>query len=574
MPFSFYADHTESDKIGIFSYIRPDYAVVDDGTTTHPVASNNRALDGDTVYYVSNEDSSVDVVGIKQRAVKTLIGVLQITTTKIVGYTKKGMPIYTLIPLSWRFPNFSVSSSVKKQWKSGQLRNVYTLISFKEWKTHQKYPVGLCVNIVGTITDKIAEEKALLYKNNIFFKSGFLPPRDDFSQSERDVVRCSVSEDMGVVSIDPAGSQDLDDAFHIDGDLIHVHIADVDAYFPKDGMYEPEIYKRVTSVYGDKVYHMLPESFSTNVLSLKCGDPKLCVSVILDSDLHGQGCYLSRIRCARNLTYDEAQVLVDTGSCPVLARAADLTGSTDTHEIVEKLMVATNNYIGQYLSTGLSIHRALTGTIETQTAAPCLSYLKFRSLSGAEYRVSAGEDIIEHCLQGSNYTHFTSPIRRYADLLTHRLVKARINGKDCPYSANELSAIVSHINKYCINVKRYYRDRSVMKLFHMLQEKGVDVLTVDGYIVDYNEETNKVFVYLPEFDQEYRYELYSDKLQHIMTCVLDGDNLVITNVSTSEYWTIPKYERISVDLSTDWTQTKLNRKIIMRLTGIATAFGH
>ncbi len=52
-----------------------------------------------------------------------------------------------------------------------------------------------------------------------------------------------------------------------------------------------------------------------------------------------------------------------------------------------------------------------------------VSYLILRSLKRAEYSV---EDKGHFALGFDNYTHFTSPIRRYPDLVTHRMVKAII----------------------------------------------------------------------------------------------------------------------------------------------------
>ena len=43
-----------------------------------------------------------------------------------------------------------------------------------------------------------------------------------------------------------------------------------------------------------------------------------------------------------------------------------------------------------------------------------------------------------------DYTHSTAPNRRYADLVTQRLLKAVLAGQPCPYSSGELTTIAAH----------------------------------------------------------------------------------------------------------------------------------
>src|SRR5207253_9502033 len=43
-----------------------------------------------------------------------------------------------------------------------------------------------------------------------------------------------------------------------------------------------------------------------------------------------------------------------------------------------------------------------------------------------------------------DYTHATAPNRRYADLVTQRLVKATLAGAPAPYTDDELSGVAAH----------------------------------------------------------------------------------------------------------------------------------
>lgn len=44
------------------------------------------------------------------------------------------------------------------------------------------------------------------------------------------------------------------------------------------------------------------------------------------------------------------------------------------------------------------------------------------------------------------YTHFTSPIRRYADLVVHRMLHAILQGQENPYASGDVVEIAKQCN--------------------------------------------------------------------------------------------------------------------------------
>ncbi|HLY19718.1 MAG TPA: VacB/RNase II family 3'-5' exoribonuclease [Bryobacteraceae bacterium] len=71
-------------------------------------------------------------------------------------------------------------------------------------------------------------------------------------------------------------------------------------------------------------------------------------------------------------------------------------------------------------------YQRLVAKIEGKPEERILSYLMLRSLKQARYSTdNAGH----FALAAESYTHFTSPIRRYPDLIVHRLLKAALYGK-------------------------------------------------------------------------------------------------------------------------------------------------
>ena len=95
--------------------------------------------------------------------------------------------------------------------------------------------------------------------------------------------------------------------------------------------------------------------------------------------------------------------------------------------------------------------RALSAFLATRRAADPLRFgdlsLSIVKLLGpGEYvldRPGASDDAGHFGLAAPEYTHATAPNRRYADLVTQRLVKAAITGEGAPYADAELEAIAA-----------------------------------------------------------------------------------------------------------------------------------
>ena len=161
----------------------------------------------------------------------------------------------------------------------------------------------------------------------------------------------------------------------------------------------------------------------------------------------------------------------------------DVTGITKavrhfSHRIVEEFMVLANEVVAQHLENldipsiyrvheepdpvkvrdfaeivagfGLKFRPKRAAPIEFQKFIASiagrpeermLSYLMLRSFKQAMY---SSENSGHFGLAADAYTHFTSPIRRYPDLVVHRILKSVIARKRSPYaSAAQLEAVAS-----------------------------------------------------------------------------------------------------------------------------------
>ena len=98
-----------------------------------------------------------------------------------------------------------------------------------------------------------------------------------------------------------------------------------------------------------------------------------------------------------------------------------------------------------------------------------------RSLKQARYTV---EDIGHFGLASSHYTHFTSPIRRYADLMVHRVLFSSINNSVKQLKLPDLDEIAQHISK-TERVAMKAEDESVrIKLVEYMQKRVGETFNV------------------------------------------------------------------------------------------------
>jgi ribonuclease R len=102
---------------------------------------------------------------------------------------------------------------------------------------------------------------------------------------------------------------------------------------------------------------------------------------------------------------------------------------------------------------------ALLASVEGKPEAAVVEQAALRSMSRARYDVNS---LGHYGLGADFYTHFTSPIRRYPDLVVHRLVKDRLAGNKEP-EAERIADMMQHCSEQEVKATEAERESVQLK---------------------------------------------------------------------------------------------------------------
>lgn len=172
----------------------------------------------------------------------------------------------------------------------------------------------------------------------------------------------------------------------------------------------------------------------------------------------------------------------EEGSLWQLKRREDTIG----YVIIQELMILANTAVAEYaVKNDISIlyrnHTAHSAAPEREDLIKLLesiAVVPIENLAAIQHtthmmfnKAEYGAAILGHFgLNLGAYTHFTSPIRRYVDLVNHRQIRAHVRDEPLPYTKEDILALASHINHTLIEYDRARSEHMREKADRMAEE--------------------------------------------------------------------------------------------------------
>ena len=420
-----------------------------------------------------------DTGAVLEREPHRVPGILALNTRTNQGFTARKVPLYLFYPLDGGYPPFVVSSKLTTK------ENLFAVASFEHWD--DKWPRGGIQTVLGPVDSLDIQEKALLLRASVPTSAadGTVPSPD---------LSNHVPGTWGtVVHIDPDGCEDVDDILCLkrvdDGWDLGIGIADVSAWIPEGCPLDVDAKNKGQTLYvnGEARVPMFPTSISTIAASLRADGRERPV-VMLRLAVRG-GAVVSRTwgleRVVVGVSHTYESVVGDEGLSRVLPEVLGVAwGSSvgvDSHHWIEVAMILYNTAVAEILRReGTGLLRAHAGVTRPEWVAlaertGCPDVAMF-GMSKGVYVDAKTADCAHAGLGLDVYCHASSPLRRYADLVNQRALKAILYGGVPPYASSVLPV---QLNERSRVAKQFERD-----LWYATHLRSDRVSEAEGIVVE------------------------------------------------------------------------------------------
>ena len=296
---------------------------------------------------------------------------------------------------------------------------------------------------------------------------GFPEAVEKLRKKDMSAAPCSCRKDFrgeNALTIDCADCKDMDDAVSISrtssGYRLAVHIADVGAYVPVGSELDSVAASRATSIYlPGLTVPMLPKVLSNDLCSLNPGVDRNTLSVIVRLDTKGnvvssritKGLIRSRVKGV----YSEVNAILSGKRDEQLAKKyAEVTDElfvmAELYRLLREARIQNGATVADSNKPKISVDRygvTLTPTKEGVAENMIEEFMVLANRIVAEYLYEHDLPAIFRTQEAKNhlaayqpvrnrhaelalesYSHFTSPIRRVADLKIHQILTMHLDG--------------------------------------------------------------------------------------------------------------------------------------------------
>lgn len=482
-----------------------------------------------------------------------IAGTLELASKVRYGLTSRGAPLYRFLPYDKELPPMAVGCSA---------RNLMYHVTAIVEPLSSSTSAGTTLPRGNLIKSDISEQDILL--TTYAYDSQKALRTCNFTEKLRfDDTTPRTTVDLGFTfHVDPENCLDVDDAFTVeiksDGKAeIWIHIADVSAWIEKESPLDIEAYQRATSFYtpnGEAIAPMLPRSLSEEAASLGVSTsfkPALSLRLTWNGkEIQNISWETTMIRCQQRFSYEsfdasktkkEIQVLYEIASV-LQKRTVD-----DSHDVIAAFMILYNTKAGELLKereVGILRRHA---PAKTQTLSALQKYLlKYPGLrtmmfEAAEYCLPIDTNTVHSGLEKEAYAYASSPLRRYADLVNQRAIKAILSGQTAKLVSAEL---IFQLNRREKQAKAFQRDWFFSNALLQKCNTG-STLSVRGFVLSERNDKGRVKVYVEEWK----------RCIHVRTLTNHLKEGTDVNISWFEDRTQPRWkERIVFSATADYDE--------------------
>ncbi len=500
---------------GTVANINNNYVILNDKRFVEQTYIISKLLPGDIVDYEVTHKNTINILTLNARDTQIIIGIVKnITMEKNIEIFCPGLP-----------KKFAPDILFSKEYKIG---NVLILqIDYKKTIVLCKYDSIQDRHYDKDIILQLYKMNANLstlypkYKNKNLSETSYTHPYQDLTHLE-------------TFNVDPTNSKDFDDAISVDSNknTVYVHIVDAHEQIVPSSSIDINASQSAFTLYlPEHIENILPRELAEFNMSLVKNEIRKVITVEFEIDPETQNIiqyklYKSSIIIKHRYDYEEFNNVIH--NFPILTSFYEKwkrntlniphikmnihpeTGlitnywfeknNDAAHKIIETFMILTNITISKHIPDVIPQRFHCKSKAEFVADTFFGNEVIDAIFSIKQYRPAIYDAANEgHFGLGlKSYTHFTSPIRRYFDVIIHRLLSG--------VEYENLEDILQHINKREVYIEKIVKLYEQLKILSLLEKQLTKIWkgyvinkTTVGYVILLEELLYEIFI----FDNKY-----------------------------------------------------------------------